>query len=37
MLNSSFTGRGTRKAPDPRPVTVDLVEIAELIDNIWER
>lgn len=32
-----FSGRGTRKAPDPRPVTVDLVEIAELIDNIWER
>jgi hypothetical protein len=32
-----FAGRGTRKAPDPRPITVNLVEIAELIDNIWER
>jgi hypothetical protein len=32
-----FTGRGTRKAPDPRPITISLVELAELIDNIWTR
>lgn len=32
-----FAGRGTAKAPDPRPVTVELADIARLIDRAWDR
>lgn len=32
-----FAGRGTAKAPDPRPIAVDLVEIARAIDAAWSR
>lgn len=32
-----FAGRGTAKAPDARPITVDLAEVARLIDRAWGR
>lgn len=32
-----FAGRGTAKAPDPRPIDVDLVDIARAIDGAWVR
>ena len=32
-----FAGRGTAKAPDARPITVDLAEVARLIDRAWRR
>jgi hypothetical protein len=32
-----FAGRGTRKAPDPRPITVNLTAIAYAVDKMWER
>lgn len=32
-----FAGRGTAKAPDPRPIAVDLVEVARAIDAAWSR
>lgn len=32
-----FCGRGTDKAPDPRPITVDLIDVARAIDAVWQR
>ena len=32
-----FAGRGTGKAPDPEPLRVNLVEIAQAISIAWER
>lgn len=32
-----FAGRGTAKAPDARPITVELADIARLIDRAWSR
>jgi hypothetical protein len=32
-----FAGRGTPKAPDPRPLGVPLTEIAAALDAAWER
>jgi len=32
-----FAGRGTGKAPDPRPVEVDLEVVARLLDRVWRR
>lgn len=32
-----FAGRGTAKAPDPRPIAVDLADIARAIDAAWQR
>lgn len=32
-----FAGRGTQKAPDPRPLTASLIEIAQTIDAAWRR
>lgn len=32
-----FAGRGTAKAPDPRPIIADLADIARAIDVAWER
>lgn len=32
-----FAGRGTRKAPDLRPLTVSIETIAAAIDNVWHR
>ena len=32
-----FAGRGTAKAPDPRPLAVSVAEIAAAIDGVWRR
>lgn len=32
-----FAGRGTAKAPDPRPLAVSAAEIAAAIDEAWRR
>lgn len=32
-----FAGRGTMKAPDPRPILADLADIARAIDAAWQR
>jgi hypothetical protein len=32
-----FAGRGTAKAPDPRPIEADLTDIARAIDAAWQR
>lgn len=32
-----FAGRGTAKAPDPRPIECDLRDIAAAIDAAWKR
>jgi hypothetical protein len=32
-----FSGRGTAKAPDPRPLSCNVRDIAEWIDKIWKR
>lgn len=32
-----FAGRGTAKAPDPRPIDADLRDIAAAIDAAWKR
>lgn len=32
-----FAGRGTAKAPDPRPIDADLADIARAIDAAWQR
>lgn len=32
-----FAGRGTAKAPVFEPVTIDLVELAKMIDKAWSR
>ena len=32
-----FAGRGTAKAPDPTPLTVSIVEIAQAIEYYWSR
>lgn len=32
-----FAGRGTAKAPDPRPIDADLADIARAIDGAWQR
>ena len=32
-----FAGRGTAKAPDPRPLSVAVADIAAAIDGVWQR
>lgn len=32
-----FAGRGTAKAPDPRPIEANLADIARAIDTAWKR
>ena len=32
-----FAGRGTAKAPDARPIVVDLADVARAIDTAWQR
>lgn len=37
MLVNNFTGRGTQKAPDARPIGVELADLARAIDEAWQR
>lgn len=32
-----FAGRGTQKAPDPRPIDAELRDVAAAIDGVWQR
>ena len=33
----TYAGRGSVKAPDATPITIDIGELARLMDRLWER